>query len=71
MFLVFPIIVSTIFAYISSKFFFIFFISLIAIIFVVFLLLITHLNSVVEIFVDSLWYNAYKDNKKTFEIEEN
>lgn len=71
MFLVFPIIVSTIFAYISSKFFFIFFISLILIIFIIFLLLITHLNSVVEIFVDSLWYNAYIDNKKTFEIWEN
>lgn len=69
MFLIFPLLVSLVFAFISSQFFFIFWISLIWIIFTGFILFITHLNSVVEIFIDSLWYNAYLENKKTFEID--
>lgn len=70
MFLLFPLLASLVFAYISSQFFFIFWISLIVIIFIAFLLFITHLNSVLEIFIDALWYNAYLENKKTFEAEE-
>ncbi|MDD2487322.1 MAG: hypothetical protein PHS92_03060 [Candidatus Gracilibacteria bacterium] len=70
MFLIFPLLASLVFAYISSQFFFIFWITLIILIFIVFLLFITHFNSVLEIFIDGLWYNAYTENRKTFEMEE-
>jgi len=35
-------------------------------IFILFVLFIAHLNSVLEIFVDSLWYKTYIENMKDF-----
>jgi hypothetical protein len=33
------------------------------------MLFISHLNSVLEIFVEALWYNAYIENKKNYPDE--
>ena len=63
-FTVFPLIISALFAYITTKIFFIVWAAIIWIIFIAFLLFISHLNSVLEIFVEALWYNAYMENKK-------
>lgn len=56
----FAILFSTIFTYLP--------LSVSVIIFMVlglfFLVLISHINSVLEIFVEALWYNAYMENKK-------
>ncbi|EKE27182.1 MAG: hypothetical protein ACD_4C00009G0001 [uncultured bacterium (gcode 4)] len=70
MFLLFPLLISAVFAFISTKVFFIFWISLILMVFVLFLLFISYFNSVLEIFIDALWYNAYMENRKTFELDE-
>lgn len=68
MFTVFPIILSAIFAYITSQFFLVLWVSLVAFFFLIFIILISHVNSVLEIFVEALWYNAYVENMKTFEM---
>ncbi|MBP8016495.1 hypothetical protein KAZ01_00660 [Candidatus Gracilibacteria bacterium] len=65
-FSIFSLIFSAIFAYITSKFFFIIGIYFMMAIFILFVLFIAHLNSVLEIFVDSLWYKTYIENMKDF-----
>lgn len=69
-FIIFPLIFSTIFAYITTQIFFMVWIIVMCIIFIIFLVFISHLNSVLEIFVEALWYNAYIENKKEIEWEE-
>ncbi|EKE27672.1 MAG: hypothetical protein ACD_3C00174G0004 [uncultured bacterium (gcode 4)] len=69
-FTIFPLIFSALFAYVSTKIFFIVWVTIIFIIFAAFLLFISHLNSVLEIFVEALWYNAYIENKKNSPEEE-
>jgi hypothetical protein len=69
-FTVFPLIFSVLFAYVTTQIFFIAWLSIIWVIFVLFLLFISHLNSVLEIFVEALWYNAYIENKKNNPEEE-
>lgn len=39
------------------------FFGLLLLLVLVFLIFISHLNSVLEIFVETLWYRAYIDNK--------
>ncbi len=70
-FLLLSIITSFIFAYITSFFIFIIWISIVIIIVIVFIIFTSYLNSVLEIFVDSLWYKTYIENMKTFEFPTN
>jgi len=67
-FIVFPLIFSTLFAYVTTQLFFWVWVTVLAVIFWGFLIFITHLNSVLEIFVESLWYNAYIENRKDFDL---
>lgn len=61
-FIVFPLVISAILTYVSIDF-----VKTLAIIatgamVMFFLVFISHLNSVLEIFVESLWFKAWKDN---------
>ncbi|EKE29483.1 MAG: hypothetical protein ACD_2C00164G0004 [uncultured bacterium (gcode 4)] len=69
-FTIFPLIFSALFAYVSTQIFFVVWTTIILIIFAAFLLFISHLNSVLEIFVEALWYNAFMENKKNSPDEE-
>lgn len=71
LFTVFSLIFSAIFAFLSTQqIFFTIWISSLIIILFFFIIFISHFNSVLEIFVDSLWYNAYIENKKNMPDEE-
>jgi len=63
-FIIFPFIFSTLVALVTTQIFYIVWVIILSIVFIFFLLFISHLNSVVEIFVEALWYNAYIENKK-------
>lgn len=67
-FIIFPLIFSALFAFLTTKIFFIVWIIVMTLIFAIFLVFVSHLNSVVEIFVEALWYNAYLENKKELDI---
>lgn len=69
LFTIFPIIFSALFAYVTSRIYFMAWLIIIWIFLLAFLLFITHLNSVLEIFVESLWYKAYVENKKLISEE--
>ena len=66
-FIIFPFIISGLFTYITTSWIQMVSVTLILLLFLVLLIFISHLNSVLEIFVEAIWYNAYKENKKHFE----
>ncbi len=61
-FLIIPFIIGVIFAMITATVLKIAFITIITILTFIFLLFVTHLNSVLEIFVEGMWYEAYTQN---------
>lgn len=63
-FTIFSWIFSFLFWYFTTQIYFIFWAVFIWIILFIFILFTSHFNSVLEIFVDALWYNAYLENKK-------
>jgi hypothetical protein len=67
-FLFLSVITSFVFAYITSSFIFVIWITIIIIMVIIFIIFTSYLNSVLEIFVDSLWYKTYIENMKTFEF---
>lgn len=66
-FIVFPFVISGLFTYVTISWLQIVSISILSILFFALLIFVSHLNSVLEIFVETIWYNAYKENKKHFE----
>jgi len=62
--LLFPLILSVIFTYFTSKIFLAIAVIFLIIIFISFLIFITHINSVVSIFVNSIWYFSFKKFNK-------
>lgn len=68
-FIVFPFIISGLFTYITISWLQIVSVSILSILFFALLVFVSHLNSVLEIFVEAIWYNAYKENKKHFESD--
>lgn len=69
-FIIFPFIVSGLFTYVTMPLLQMISLVVLAVLFLVLLVFISHLNSVLEIFVEAIWYNAYKENRKHFEAEE-
>ncbi len=70
-FTAFSLVFSALFALISTqKIFFAIWVGMLLLIFLAFLVFTSHFNSVLEIFVDALWYNAYNENKKNMPQEE-
>jgi hypothetical protein len=69
-FIVFPFIISALFTYVTISLLQIISIGILSVLFIALLIFISHLNSVVEIFVEAIWYNAYRENKKHFEAGE-
>jgi len=65
-FVVFPLLISWLFTYITVSFLQNIIITILVCIFILLLVFISHLNSVLEIFVETIWYNAYRENKKNF-----
>jgi len=63
-FIIFPLIVSAILTYITILFLKMVAFFIVGVLFVGFLIFVSHLNSVLEIFVEAIWYNAYVENKK-------
>ena len=63
-FIIFPLIVSAILTYITIAFFKMLSFLILGLLFIGFLIFVSHLNSVLEIFVEAIWYNAYINNKK-------
>lgn len=62
-FIVFPLVISAILTYVTVAFVQIIAITLIAGVVLFFLGFVSHINSVLEIFVEALWYRAWKDNR--------
>jgi hypothetical protein len=62
-FIVFPLAISAILTYVTVAFVKIVAVSLVTGMVLFFLGFVSHLNSVLEIFVESLWYRAWKDNR--------
>jgi hypothetical protein len=58
--LVFPLAISAVFTYITSQWFTYLTIGVVSVLFVVIIVFISHLNSVVEIFVEAMWYHTYQ-----------
>ncbi|MDD5377188.1 MAG: hypothetical protein PHH16_03660 [Candidatus Gracilibacteria bacterium] len=69
-FIVFPFVISGLFTYVTISILQIISIGMLSILFIALLIFISHLNSVLEIFVEAIWYNAYLENKKHFHVEE-
>ncbi|MDD2916571.1 MAG: hypothetical protein PHH70_01865 [Candidatus Gracilibacteria bacterium] len=69
-FIVFPFVISGLFTYITISWLQIFSIGILSILFFALLVFISHLNSVLEIFVETIWYNTYKENRKYFDMGE-
>lgn len=69
-FIVFPFIISGLFTYVTISILQIISIGILSILFLILLVFISHLNSVLEIFVEAIWYNAYLANKKHFHTDE-
>jgi hypothetical protein len=61
-FLLLPFFVSTILALLTATILKMVFIAIMAVTTIIFLIFITHLNSVLEIFVEGMWYEAYMQN---------
>ncbi len=62
-FILFPFLLSAVFTYITIASIKILFVVILMGLLVGFILFVSHLNSVLEIFVETLWYRAYIDNK--------
>ena len=62
-FILFPFIVSAIVTYAAIAWIKIILLGILMIMLGIFMLFVSHLNSVLEIFVETLWYRAYMDNK--------
>lgn len=62
-FILLPFLISAIFTFITISSIKFIFLGLLGVIILVFLIFVSHLNSVLEIFVETLWYRAYMDNK--------
>ncbi len=62
-FIVFPLAISAVLTYVTVAFVKIIAIGLISVMVLFFLGFVSHLNSVLEIFVEALWYRAWKDNR--------
>ncbi len=62
-FILFPFIISAILTYAAVAWVKIILLSVLLIMVGIFMVFVSHLNSVLEIFVETLWYRAYKDNK--------
>ncbi len=60
----FPFILSGILTYITTALLQMIFIGLLGVLGLGFLIFVSHLSSVLEIFVETLWYRAYIDNLK-------
>lgn len=69
-FIVFPFIMSGLFTYVTISWLQIASITILSALFLVLLIFVSHLNSVLEIFVETIWYNAYLENKKHALAEE-
>ncbi len=69
-FIIFPFIISGLFTYITTSWLQILSVSILSLLFMGLLVFVSHLNSVLEIFVEAIWYNAYKENKKHFHVED-
>lgn len=62
-FILLPFVLSAIFTYVTIASIKILFLIILILLLVGFIVFISHLNSVLEIFVETLWYRAYIDNK--------
>lgn len=62
-FILLPFLISAIFTFITISSIKFIFLGLLGIFILIFLVFVSHLNSVLEIFVETLWYRAYMDNK--------
>ena len=69
-FIIFPFVISGLFTYITISWLQILSIGVLSFLFLVLLVFVSHLNSVLEIFVETIWYNAYRENKKHAHSEE-
>lgn len=69
-FIVFPFVISGLFTYVTISWLQIVSIGIFSLLFLVLLVFVSHLNSVLEIFVEAIWYNAYLENKKHPPLEE-
>jgi hypothetical protein len=63
-FILLPFVISAIFTYVTVASIKLIFVGILLLIILVFFVFVSHLNSVLEIFVETLWYRAYMDNKK-------
>lgn len=68
-FIVFPFVISAILTYVSIAFVKTVAILAVGAILLFFLVFVSHLNSVLEIFVESLWFRAWKDNSARMAAE--
>ena len=64
LFIVFPVVISAIFTWFTSTVIIAISVTIIAILFLVALIFLSHLNSVLDIFVSALWYHAFQEVKK-------
>ena len=64
------LIFSVLFWYLSGQIYLILWMGIVWVFLIVFILFTSHFNSVLEIFVDALWYNAYIENKKNMPSED-
>jgi len=62
-FILLPFLLSAIFTFITVASIKLVFLGLLGLLVLVFLIFVSHLNSVLEIFVETLWYRAYIENK--------
>lgn len=69
-FLIFPVIIVLAISFITSKIFFIITISIITILFIFFILILWYLTSILEIFITSIWFYAYKEWSNKIKKEE-
>lgn len=63
LFVILPFLLSAILTYVTIASIKILFLFIAFVLIGVFVVFIAHLNSVLEIFVETLWYRAYRDNK--------
>ncbi|MDD2516135.1 MAG: hypothetical protein PHO80_04340 [Candidatus Gracilibacteria bacterium] len=67
---IFPFLISVVLAYFSTKFIAGFFIIILLILFFSFFIIMAQVNSVVDIFIESLWYKAYMLGKEDDDEDE-
>lgn len=62
-FILFPFALSAILTYVTIAEIKYLFVAIFTVLFLAFIVFVSHLNSVLEIFVETLWYRAYQGNK--------